>query len=137
MVWNKPRNIWQWLLLLLPAVAAIIAAQTAEWWMPPIPPLRYPNGLVITNVAAHIVRVSSIALEVTMVGSGIIALILSHGPQLAQRITNALFLMLCLFFVNSFVAFGGCALAGTPKSGPYVLAPARADTADGKSPAAQ
>src|SRR5436190_1689080 len=46
MNWNKPRKLWQWLLLLMPAVAAIAASDMAKWWMPPIPPLRYPNGLV-------------------------------------------------------------------------------------------
>jgi hypothetical protein len=124
MVWNKPRNVWQWLLCLTPAVAAIIAAQISKWWMPPIPPFRYSNGLVITDVVAHIHRVSSIALDVIMVGSAIIALILSHGPQLAQRLLNALFFMLCLSFVNGFVAFGGCALIGVPNPTPQELAPA-------------
>jgi hypothetical protein len=73
------------------------------------------------------------------VGSTIIALIFSHGAQWEERIANALIITICLFFVNSFVAFGGCALigAGAPNHGPYELAPPRVDSGARTSPVEQ
>ena len=124
MIWNKPRNVWWWLALLTPAVLAIIAAQMAKWWMPPIPPLRYGNEIVIPNTAAYLRRVIAIAFDVIIPSSAIIALILSHGVALGQRIVNAIFFLLCLVFVNGFVAFAGCALTGAPNPSPQELTPA-------------
>jgi hypothetical protein len=133
MVWNKPRNVWQWLLLLIPAVAAIAAAQMAKWWMP-LPPLHLANGAIVANVGGLIARTTTIAFEVIAAGSIIIALVLSHGPSLGRRIMNAVFFMLCLFFLNSFVAFCGCALIGVPNPGRYEIAPAPIDSGSEKSP---
>jgi len=126
MVWNKPRNVWQWLLLLTPAAAGIGAAQMAKWFISPIPPLHLANGAWVANVGEHIGRVSSIALEAITICSAALALILSRGPELGQRVLNAVFFMLCLLFLNSFVAFCGCASLGVPNYGPYFIKPASA-----------
>lgn len=123
MVWNKPRNVWWWLALLSPAVVAILACQVAEWWLPPIPPLRYGNEIVIPNTAAYLRRVIAIAFDVIIPSSAIIALILSQGVAFGQRIVNAIFFLLCLVFVNSFVALGGCAAIRIPHAGSQMIVP--------------
>jgi hypothetical protein len=131
MVWNKPRNLWQWLLLLTPAVLAIGAVHISKRWMPPIPPLHLTNGRVIADVGRQITRISLISLAVIAVVSFVIAVVLSRGAAFGQRIVNVVFFTLCLLLVNSFVAFGGCAIIGAPNPDQYELVPARADTSDG------
>jgi hypothetical protein len=124
MIWNKPRNVGQWLLVLLPAVLAIIASQIAKWELPPVPPLHLANGREIPNLIAGIKRVSVVALEVITATSTVVALIFSKGPQLGERIVNAFLLTLFLVFVNGFVAFAGCSFTGTLNPTPQELAPA-------------
>ena len=53
-----------------------------------------------------------------------VALVFSQGPQLAQRIVNAFIIMLCLVFVNGFIAFAGCFFTGAPNPTPQELTPA-------------
>jgi hypothetical protein len=135
MLWNKPRKIWQWLLLFTPAVVAIVAAQVAKWWMPPIPPLHLGNGALVANVGQLITRVSGIALAVIAACSVLIAIILSRAPGWGDRIANGVFWMLCLFFVNSFVALGGCMVLGVPEPEKYEIAPPPIDSRAEKSSA--
>jgi hypothetical protein len=131
MTWNKPRKVWQWLLLFAPAVAAIVASETAGRWTTPIPPLHLANGAVVADVGGRITRLLSISLGVITASSVVIAIVLSHGPALAQRIVNGIFFLLCLMLTNGIVAFAGCALIGTPNSGRYEIVPAPANTGDG------
>lgn len=110
MDWNKPRNAWQWLLFVAPAAAAMLAAQMARWWMPPIPLLHLGNGMVIANTARIAVRYAGISLAVIVVSSVILALVVSRVQGLRERIAQVMLVTLGLFVVNSFIAFYGCAL---------------------------
>lgn len=135
MVWNKPRHVWQWLLLLTPAVAAVIASEIIKWWSPPVPPLHLPNGLDVPNVEGRVFQISWVSLKVIAVGSGVIAFILSRGEEMRERIAQVVFFTLCLGFSNIFVAFCGCASLGVTnlRSDEMVLMPP--DSRVVKSPA--
>jgi len=132
---NKPFKVWQVLLLVVPAAMAILAGQMAKWWMPPIPPLHLSNGLVLANSARIAVRFAGISLAVIVVSSTIIAFVLARDQQFGGRIAKAMLWMLFLIFVNSFVAFYGCALLRVPSPGKYEIPPESVDASVEKSAA--
>jgi len=136
MIWNKPRNVWQWILLLSPAVAAVVASEIAKWSLPPIPPLRSVNGQIFPDVEAYVFRIAWIALEVTGAGSLVVALMLSRGAEIGERIAQVMFFTLCLGFSNCCVAFCGCAVLGVPNLRPDEMAPMPQSSGVVKSPTA-
>jgi len=125
MIWNKPRNVWQWMLLLVPAFVAITAVQTAQWWLGPPPIDLYSNGMVVQKGLVNAIREVSITFWVVAAGSSVIALVLSQGAPFGQRIANWIFFLLCLLVVNGFVAFAGCATINTLWPGPASSTPSR------------
>lgn len=135
MIWNKPRNVWQWLSLLSPAVAAVVASEIVKWSSPPIPPLHLPDGRDIPDMVAHVFRGAWISLGLIAVGSLGIALILARGSDIRERVTQVTFFAFCLGFSNCFVAFCGCASLGVPNSRPDEMAPPPSGSAVVKSPA--
>jgi hypothetical protein len=112
MGWNKPRNVWQWLLLLTPTVAALAACWAVAKWMPPIPPLHGPDGIEVIDVSAHIHRVFPMSFYLITGLSFVLALVFTRGVRAGQRTVNVIFLTISLVLVNSSVAFAGCAFGG-------------------------
>ena len=108
MVWNRPRNVWQWLLLITPAIAALLALWAVEtFW--PIPPLRH-NGHEIMNVQAVIGREANVTLGTISVLSLVLAVRFTRDEKFWVRVGNMLMMTVALTVVNCFVAFGGCSL---------------------------
>lgn len=110
MVWNKPRNVWQWLLLLAPAVLSLAVSQM-QWWLSPLPILHYTNGMQVQPSLVRVTRELSVTLVVIVPGSAIIALVLSYGVSFGQRIVNTIFFFLCLLLGKGFLTGIGCAVS--------------------------
>lgn len=132
---NKPFKVWQVLLLVVPSAAAILAAQMAKWWLPPIPPLHLGNGMMIANSARIVARFAGISLATIAVSSAIIAIVVSREQDLRERVAQAFLWMLCLFFVNSFIAFYGCAVLGVSSPKKSEIPPEPVDASVEKSSA--
>ena len=111
MGWSEPRSVWQWLLLLTPATAAIVAAQIAKWSLPPVPPLHLPSGDIM-DVSTHMNRIFPITFFLITGISFILAMNLTRETPPVRRIFSVLLALSCLVVLNGFVAFGGCALRG-------------------------
>ena len=114
MIWKRPVRLWEWLLLLAPAVAAMLSASIAKSLMPPIAPLQLSHGYMIPNVMGHVARMTWIALGVLALLSCVMAFLYSRGKSIFDRLSNAFVIAVCLFLVNAFISIGGCALLGVP-----------------------
>ena len=97
MVWNKPRHLWQWILLFAPAILALTASQTIQWWMPSSLIMHYTNGMEVRPSLARELRECAVTLEVIVPASAIVAFIFANGASFGQRIVNTIF----LFYVSS------------------------------------
>jgi len=117
MVWNKPRNVWQWLLLLSPAGIAIAASQIAKWCLPQVPPLHLVDGDLM-DIGAHIQRLFPITFFLIMSISFSLAMVLTRGIPPQRRFFGVILALFCLVLVNGFVAFSGCAVGGILVPGP-------------------
>ena len=110
MDWRKPRNIWQWMLLFMPAVAALLALWAADVWLPPVPMLHVSGHVDVANVGAIIRRGAMISMGTMTTFSLPLAFVFTRNQPILIRTVNTLGVIFCLVFLNSFVAFGGCML---------------------------
>lgn len=110
MIWNKPRKAWQWSLLFLPAALSLAAIQI-QAWLEPIPVLHYTNGMQVQPSLVRMTRELSMSFLVLVPDSLIIALVLSHGVSVGQRIINTLFFLLCLLAGNGLLLGLGCGVS--------------------------
>ena len=112
MNWRKPRNVGEWLLLLLPAIAALLALWAADIWLPPVPKRFTANGVAYVNVSAIIGRSLNISFGTMAVFSLPLAVLFTRHQPWPLRLASIIGLTFSLIFLNSFVAFGGCMVAG-------------------------
>jgi hypothetical protein len=103
MNWHRPRNEWEWLILLSPTALALFTSLAFNKLGWPGNPnleggsfLNYSSGLVV-------LAASSFGFAVWLTRG--------FGSTL-PRCEKTIALTLMIFFVNAFVAMGGCAFAG-------------------------
>lgn len=114
--WKQPRKVWQWMLLGMPAVAAMVAVWAADSWMPPVPMIHGGDGVDVANVGAVIGRGLTVSLWTITAFSLPLAFAFTRNQPWPIRIANTLGVAFCLVFLNSFVEFGGCMLVGAAKN---------------------
>ncbi|WP_042724772.1 hypothetical protein [Chthoniobacter flavus] len=129
MIWNKPRNVWQWLLLFAPAILALVASQTTQWWMPSLPILHFEGGNDRADPGlVRALRELEVTLKIIVPACALVALVLSHGARLGQRIVNTVFFFLCLLFGNGFLTVIGCSVSHAVRPVQKRVAPAARKT---------
>ena len=111
MVWNKPRNVWQWLLLAVPALGGVIASEVARLWYP-VPPLLDKAGHAFPNIGGMLMRDFWATVPTIFVLSLILCFAFFRGRNFFESLVAA-----CMVAaVNCSVAIGGCAVVGLAES---------------------
>ncbi len=98
MTWKKPTSLWQWLLLLSPAVVTLAGPPIAMRILQPGHSYAYLNYFAT-------------ALGIAALMCGALGCWLARtNPTLATKLVSALVCIVYLGVLNFCVVFGGCAL---------------------------
>ena len=109
MKWTKPRSVWQWLSLMVPALGAVLAVCLVTSFVPP--PYFEIEGRQFMDPTATIRQYAAVSMGVIVALSLALAWPFAAGETKPERAQSAFGIFVCLFVVNSAVAFGGCTAA--------------------------
>jgi hypothetical protein len=100
MSWNPPRAIWQWLLLVSPAVEILLMSLVADRWGMVLFPDHEIHELTFLFNNLFVALALSLVLGLWLAGT------FRRWPD---RIGIGLVYGVCLAFLNGLIAFAGCA----------------------------
>ena len=96
MTWNKPKNGWQWLLLLSPASICVLATAVGAVVQP-----KDGDWMAWALVGLFIATLMSIGLSIWLA---------RVNPSAGEKVGCAILCFVILMAVNGAVSFAGCAL---------------------------
>ncbi len=108
MTWKKPEKAWEWLLLLTPGIASVIALRVAERLLPPILPLKDRAGGALVNVGGIIQRELSVTMSTIIIFSFGVSIFFTRGMRWRDRLAAMILLVVLFSVLNAGVAFAGC-----------------------------